>query len=155
MDVSLDTPRKTPVTAKKPRASRACKVHLLSREVLDARTKAHRQFDAIAKGIAHDLSADDPEQLTVVEKFLVEAFCGVVMHINDLNAKLLLGQEVDILQHSQVVSMMVRIASRIGISRRFIKDISPTIDDIARDIAAQRAAGQGDVNDSELDGDAE
>jgi hypothetical protein len=91
------------------------KVRLLTRQSLDGRTKARRQLDAIASGIAQDLGGED--RLSVVQKHLVEAFAGAALHVNDLNAKLLLGQDVDIVEHSQVISTLVRIASRIGIDR--------------------------------------
>jgi hypothetical protein len=41
------------------------KVRLLTREDLDGRTKARRQFDAIAEGIAADLGGSD--QLSTVQ----------------------------------------------------------------------------------------
>ena len=49
---------------------------------------------------------------------LVEAFAGAAVHVHDLNARLLLGEEVDITAHASAISTMVRIASRIGVHRR-------------------------------------
>jgi hypothetical protein len=42
----------------------------------------------------------------------VEAFAGVALAVNDLNARLLLGEEIDIVEQSQAVSTMVRVAQR-------------------------------------------
>jgi hypothetical protein len=103
------------------------KTRLISRSQLDHRTKAAQEFDQIASAIASDLGGED--RLSTVQKHLVEAFAGAAIHVNDLNARLLLGQEVDILEHSQAISTMVRIASRIGV-HRLAKDISPlAVDD--------------------------
>jgi hypothetical protein len=91
------------------------RVRLLTRQSLDGRTKACKQFDAIADGIAADLGGLD--RLTTVQKHLVEAFAGCAIAVHAINARLLLGQSVDLAEHSQVVSTLVRIASRIGLGR--------------------------------------
>jgi hypothetical protein len=98
------------------------KTRLLTRNNLDGRTKARKQFDAIAKGIAVDLGGED--RLSTVQRHLVEAFAGAAVHVHDLNARLLLGEEVDTLVHSQAISTMVRIASRIG-TQRVARDVTP------------------------------
>jgi hypothetical protein len=98
------------------------KTRLLTRNNLDGRTKARKQFDAIAKGIAADLGGED--RLSTVQRHLIEAFAGAAVHVHDLNARLLLGEEVDTLVHSQVISTMVRIASRIG-TQRVARDVTP------------------------------
>jgi hypothetical protein len=98
------------------------KARLLTRESLDGRTKARRQFDAIADGIAEDLGGE--AQLSTVQRHLVEAFAGAAVHVHDLNARLLLGQEIDITAHASAISTMVRIASRIGI-HRLARDVTP------------------------------
>src|SRR5262245_61985535 len=84
------------------------KVRLLTRQALDGRTKARKQFDAIARGVAADLGGQ--EQLSTVQKHLLEAFAGAAVHMHDLNARLLLGCEVDLTEHSQVISTLVRLA---------------------------------------------
>jgi hypothetical protein len=100
------------------------KLRLLSRDKLDRRTLAAKKFDAIATGIAADLGGKD--RLTTVQRHLVEAFAGAAVHMHDLNARLLLGQQVDIISHSQVISTMVRIASRIGV-HRVARDVTPDL----------------------------
>jgi hypothetical protein len=59
-----------------------------------------------------------------VQRHLVEAFAGAALHVSDLNARLLLGEKIDVTGHSQVISTLVRIASRIGI-HRLARDVSP------------------------------
>src|SRR5262245_60796207 len=59
----------------KPRRKhRATKPQLLTRDQLDKRSNAAKQFDAIADGIAQDLGGED--QLSTVQRHLVEAFAG-------------------------------------------------------------------------------
>jgi len=113
------------------------KVLLLSRDALDGRTRARKQFDAIAAGIARDLGGAD--RLTVVQLHLVEAFAGAAVHVHDLNARLLLGQEVDVCAHSQAISTMVRIASRIG-TKRVARDVTSLGQILA---AGHRGTGDG------------
>ena len=98
------------------------KIRLLTRDALDGRTKARKQFDAIAEDIAADLGGED--QLSTVQRHLVEAFAGAAIHVNDINARLLLGEQIDIVAHSQAISTMVRVASRIGLAR-VPRDVSP------------------------------
>jgi hypothetical protein len=91
------------------------KRRLLTRAHIDKRSKVVQQFDAIAAGIAADLGGEG--QLSTVMRHLVEGFAGVACHVNDINARLLVGEEIDIVEHSQAISTMVRIASKIGIRR--------------------------------------
>jgi hypothetical protein len=91
------------------------KVRLLTRQNLDGRTAAAKQFSAIAEAICEDLGGSD--RLSTVQKHLVEAFAGAALCVHTLNAKLLLGQQVDVTEVSQAVSAMVRIASKLGCDR--------------------------------------
>jgi hypothetical protein len=91
------------------------RLRLLTRKNLDGRTQAAKQFSAIAEGIAEDLGGSD--HLSTVQRHLVEAFAGAALCVHTLNAKLLLGQQVDVAEVSQCVSAMVRIASKLGCDR--------------------------------------
>ena len=100
---------------------------MLTRSQLDGRTKARRHFDAIASGIIADLGGE--EALTTVQRHLVEAFAGAAVTVNDLNARLLLGGKVDVVEHSQAISILVRIATRLGL-KRVAKDVTPSLGQI-------------------------
>jgi hypothetical protein len=144
-----------PVAPKrKHRASRAIKHRLLTRKTLDGRTRARKAFDGIVAGIAGDLGGGD--LLTTIERNLVEAFAGAACLVHDINAHLLRGDKVDTFELAKAVSMLVRTGAKLGVSRRYLRDITPhapTIDDIAREIAAKRAAAAAaddvDVIDAE------
>jgi hypothetical protein len=74
-----------------------------------------KQFDAIAAGVARDLGGENC--LSTVQKHLVEAFAGCAVTLNDLNARAMLGEPVDILSYSQAVSTLVRVAAKLGVVR--------------------------------------
>jgi hypothetical protein len=97
------------------------KDRLITRDQLDQRTRAAQQFDAIARAIAADLGGED--RLSTVQKHLVEAFAGCAVHVGHINALLALGEEIDVVEHSQAISTMVRVAQRIGV-RRVSKDVT-------------------------------
>jgi hypothetical protein len=112
------------------------RVQILSRRDLDGRSAAARRFDSVVAGIAADLGGED--RLSTVQQSLVEAFAGVAIMVDAANVKLLLGEEVDIVEHAQVVSTLTRVASRIGLGR-IPRDIGPTLGDILReDLELQR-----------------
>jgi hypothetical protein len=108
--ILVDMPAVTPQVSVSSNGRRRGKLRLIHRDQIDQRTKAVQQFDAIATGIAEDLGGHD--RLSTVQKHLVEAFAGVALAVNDLNARLLLGEEIDIVEQSQAVSTLVRVAQR-------------------------------------------
>jgi hypothetical protein len=121
------------------------KLRLLSRDNLDRRTVAARNFDSIASDIAADLGGED--QLSTVQRHLVQAFAGTALHVHDLNARLLLGEKVDVVEHCQTISTLVRVAQRIGI-RRVARDIRlQTLSQYLADKASEQS-------DDVVDGDA-
>ena len=100
------------------------KVRLLTRGALDGRTAAARRFEETAKEIAADMGGE--EHLSAIERHLVEAFAGVSIHLGHLHAKLLQGEQINMLEHATAVSTMARIASRIGV-KRVPRDVTPTL----------------------------
>jgi hypothetical protein len=115
METSLGSSRKVPPDAATMRTGNGKgKVRLLTRASLDGRTRARRQFDAIAEGIAADLS---PDQLSTVRKHLIEAFAGMAVVMNDLNARMLAGESIDLSEQAQTATTLTRLATRIGLAR--------------------------------------
>jgi hypothetical protein len=49
---------------------------------------------------------------------LIQAYAGSAILLDDLNARVVLGQEIDVGTHAQITSALVRIASRLGLQRR-------------------------------------
>jgi hypothetical protein len=89
---------------------------LLVRSQLDGRTNAAKLFDRLVADIENDLGGQSA--LSTIERALIEGFAGAALTLHHLNTKLALGQAIDLSQHAQAVSAMVRVASRLGLSRR-------------------------------------
>jgi hypothetical protein len=115
------------------------KVRLLTRQSLDGRTKARKQFDAVVEGIASDLGGE--AHLTTVQRHLVEAFAGCAVVVHDINARLLLGQPIDIGEAAQAVSSLVRVAQRIGVGRH-MRDVTDLTDHITKKIETRAATAE-------------
>jgi hypothetical protein len=99
-----------------PTGNDKSKIRLLTRESLDGRTRARRQFDQLVASIEDDLGGW--RKLTTIERTLIEAYASAAITLENLNAHLLLGEAIDFSQHTQAVSVMVRVASRLGLKRR-------------------------------------
>jgi hypothetical protein len=126
--IALEYPPDCPVVElpmRRKRNRKPSRPQILDRKSLDRRTNAAKHFDAIARAIALDLGGE--AKLTAIEKHLVEAFAGIAITVGEMNVRKALGQDVDILQQSQAISTMVRIASRLGI-HRVVKPGAPTVD---------------------------
>ena len=116
-----------PVRARRPH--RSVRPKLLSINGLDRRTAARKAFDGLVAEIEHDLGGS--EQLSAIEKSLIQAYAGSAILLDDLNARVVLGQEIDVSTHAQVTSALVRIASRLGLRRRQ-HDVTPTVEQYLR-----------------------
>jgi len=136
-------PRKPPESlgkAPRCRPHRASRPQLLTRDQLDGRTSAAKVFDRLVTAIEADLGGAD--QLSAIERNLVQAFAGATVTLHHLNARLMAGEEINLAQHAQAVSAMVRVASRLGLQRRQKNVGGLTLGDLLRaDIEErQRAA---------------
>jgi hypothetical protein len=98
------------------RSKRTTRPQLLTRSSLDGRTNAAKLFDRLVADIEADLAGRD--QLSAIERALVEAFAGAYVSLSHLNTKLALGEPIDLGMHAQCVGAMVRVASRLGLQRR-------------------------------------
>ena len=112
------------------RRHRAVKPQLLTREVLDKRSNAFKLFNRLAADIEADLGGRD--QLSTIELTLIEAYVGAAVTLQSLNTRLALGQVIDLSQHAQAVSAMVRVASRLGLQRR-ARPVETLADYLARE----------------------
>ena len=72
-------------------------------------------YDRLFDAIARDAGGED--QLTAVQKELITAFCAVSLRLNDMSTRALIGQSIELSDLSLAASTLVRIASRIGITR--------------------------------------
>jgi hypothetical protein len=112
---SLPAERRSGATTKR-RNKKRVRPQLLTRAELDGRTNAAKLFDRLVVDIENDLGGRSA--LSTIELALIEGFVGAAVTLHHLNTKLALGQDIDLNQHAQAVSAMVRVATRLGISRR-------------------------------------
>lgn len=106
-----------PEAAPKPkRSKKATRPQLLMRDQLDGRTNAAKVFDRIVVDIENDLGGHD--QLSTITRALIEGFAGAALTLYNMNTQLALGEPIDPTEHAQAVSVMVRVASRLGVQRR-------------------------------------
>ena len=125
MELALDTSALPPANRTgnvvKPKGKRRTRPQMLTRDELDGRTNAAKLYDRIVAEVERDLAG--PENLSAIERSLVQAFAGATITMHNLNTRLLLGEEIDFMQHCASVSAMVRVASRLGLQRR-AKEVS-------------------------------
>src|SRR5262245_50071878 len=95
-------PPKSPAKAPSRRQHRATRPRLLTRVELDGRTSAAKVFDRLVDAIEADLGGAD--QLSAIERNLVQAFAGAAVTLHHLNARLMAGHEINLAQHAQAVS---------------------------------------------------
>jgi hypothetical protein len=122
------------VGSPKKRRHRPARPQLLTRDQLDGRTNAAKAFDAIVTNISIDLGGAD--QLSTIERLLIEGFAGAAVLAEGLNCRMLLGEQIDLAQHAQAISAMVRVATRLGLSRR-ARDVSTLGDYLSPSEAAE------------------
>jgi hypothetical protein len=122
---------------RRKRTGRRSKPQLLTRDQLDGRTNAAKLFERLIGNIAADLGGSD--QLSTIECQLIEAFAGACVQMQHLNTRLALGEKIDLAEHAQAVSAMVRVASRLGLQRR-----AKAVPDLYRDVLPQFASEQGE-----------
>src|SRR4029077_823707 len=77
-----------PVRARRPH--RAVRPKLLNIKGLDWRTAARKAFAALVAEIEHDLGGR--EQLSAIEKSLIQAYAGSAILLDDLNARVVLAR---------------------------------------------------------------
>ena len=112
---------------KPPKNRKRTKPQLPSREELDGRLNAPKAFERRVSAIKADLGGVD--QLSTIEIDLVEAFANSAAALDNLNVRLLLGEKIDLTELSQIISAMVRVASRLGLRRRSRDVTTPLLKD--------------------------
>jgi hypothetical protein len=108
---------------KDPQKSRLTNAPVLLANV-DGRATVARRYRDIATAIATDQGGAD--RLSETRLQLIRRFSAAACLAEQLESRLARGEEIDIQEHSLLVSTMVRVAQRIGIDRR-AKNIAPSL----------------------------
>ena len=132
-ELAPHSPPNSPKKKARRKPHRSTRPQLLTRDQLDGRTNAAKVFDGLVVDIEGDLGGR--EQLSTIQRALVEAFAGTCLALYQLNTKLVLGEQIDLAQHAQAVSAMVRVASRLGLQRR-AREVTPDPLTYAREVDA-------------------
>src|SRR5262249_1801281 len=109
-------PPESPGKAPSRRRHRASLPRPFSRREIDGRSSAAKLFDGLTAAIEADLGGAD--QVSAIQRNLIQAFAGAAVTLHHLNARLMAGEEINLAQHAQAVTAMVRVASRLGLQRR-------------------------------------
>jgi hypothetical protein len=102
------------------------KIKLLSRRHLDNRTSGVRRMNKLIRSITQDFGGLNA--LSTMEVELIEAFASCAATLRDLSTRRMLGAEIDLAEHGQCISNMVRCARLLGLARR-PRDMTPTLDE--------------------------
>jgi hypothetical protein len=86
---------------------------------VDGRSIIARRYRDIAAAVAADQGGAD--RLSEARKQLVRRFAAAACIAEQMESRLANGEQINIVEHAQLCSTLVRIAQRIGIDRRMRK----------------------------------
>ncbi len=132
-----------PLKTARRRPHRPTRPQLLTRLQLDGRTNAAKLMDRLVADIENDLGGAD--QLSTIERALVEGFAGACVTLQNLNCRLAIGEPIDLSEHAQAVSAMVRVATRVGLRRRQ-RDLTPDLQTYLREKYGERKDADAAAN---------
>jgi hypothetical protein len=92
----------------------------------DGRSFVVRRYRDITDAIFVDQGGKD--RCSESRKQLIRRFAAAAVIAEQMESRLANGEPINISEHAQLASTLVRIAQRIGINRRF-KDITPALPD--------------------------
>jgi len=93
---------------------------------IDGRSALARRFKDITAALVVDQGGGD--RLSEARFQLVRRFAAAAVIAEQMESRLANGERINITEHAQLASTLVRIAQRIGINRR-AKDITPALPD--------------------------
>lgn len=91
---------------------------------VDGRSAVARRFRDIATAIAIDQGGAD--RLSEARLQLIRRFAASAVLAELVEARLARGEEIDLAEHAQLCSNLVRLAQRIGLGRH-AKTVTPTL----------------------------
>jgi hypothetical protein len=91
---------------------------------VDGRSALARRYRDIAAAVLVDQGGD--EVCSESRKQLIRRFAAAACMAEQLEARLVDGERIDIAEHALLCSTMVRVARQIGVAR-IARDITPTL----------------------------
>jgi hypothetical protein len=85
---------------------------------IDKTSGPARYYDKMQRDIAADLGGR--RLMSRIETELIKGFCGCATRLEYLNYQIMLGEaaEADVASYAQLASTMLRLGSKLGLSRR-------------------------------------
>ena len=105
---------------------------------LDGRSAGARRFRDLVLEIIADQGGS--ENLAAARVQLIRRFAAASVLAESLEAELVDGRPIDIAEHAQLCSSLVRLAQRIGINRR-LKNVTPDLQDYLEHHATETTDG--------------
>jgi hypothetical protein len=102
---------------------------------VDQRSSIARRYrDLMAEAIADSGGASECSQARLQ---LIRRLAALSVQLEQLEAKLADGADIDIAEYTSLTSTLVRVVSRLGLNR-VARDVGPTLADIIREDWKQR-----------------
>jgi hypothetical protein len=105
---------------------------------LDGRSAMARRFKDITSAILIDQGG--PDACSESRLQLVRRFAAAAVLAEQMESRIANGEEINIAEHAQLCSTLVRIAQRIGLNRR-LKNVTPHLHDYLESRATEAADG--------------
>jgi hypothetical protein len=93
---------------------------------VDNRTMIARRFYDVCQALISDQAGLD--RCSEARLQLIRRFAAAAVMAEEMEARLARGESIDVAQHTQLSSTLVRLAARIGINRR-LKNVTPELRD--------------------------
>jgi hypothetical protein len=149
-EIEHKRPRLVPYNPRKPTArSAVSNGEKILPGMKDGRTKISRRYRDIVSQICVD--SGGPDKVSETKLQLIRRFAAAAVMAEALEARLVNGERIDVLEHAQLSSTLVRLVSRIGINR-IPKDLT-TLNDVLRlDLEAREEREERELDGEIIDG---
>lgn len=105
---------------------------------VDGRSPVYRRYRQLVAALAADQGGADT--LSAARAQLIRRFAAASVLAEQMETRLASGAPIDISEHALLCSSLVRLGQRIGIDRRVIRDVTPSVADYVAHISQQEAA---------------
>jgi hypothetical protein len=102
---------------------------------IDQRSMLARRYRDITTSILSDQGG--LESCAEARLQLIRRFSAAAVIAEQMEARMVAGEPINIMEHAQLTSSMVRVAQRIGINRRS-KNVTPTVRDYLEAATVQK-----------------
>jgi len=104
---------------------------------VDGRSLTYKRYREIVAALAADQGGADT--LSAARAQLIRRFAAASVLAEQMETRLASGEPIDISEHALLCSSLVRLGQRIGIDRRVIRDVTPSVADYVAHINAEAA----------------